>query len=157
MKLSFNDIKSRLAAKPKVIKPSTPKFSYFQASQLDISPFQVCEELWVIPDYINESIEKDVLAYGVYANPLISLRGRNVQMYGGTVSSEGLSEKVALPSWLDIFSQRLFDEHIFPYKPNHVLVNEYKPGDGIMPHTDGPAYYPIVSTLSLGSDSVLQF
>ena len=33
---------------------------------------------------------------------------------------------------------------------NHVLVNEYKPGDGIMPHTDGPAYVPIVATITTG-------
>lgn len=35
--------------------------------------------------------------------------------------------------------------------PNHVLINEYLPGQGIMPHKDGSAYYPVVCTVSLGS------
>ncbi|KAK8124648.1 calpain [Apiospora kogelbergensis] len=49
--------------------------------------------------------------------------------------------------------------HIFsnsPHsRPNHVLVNEYPPGIGIMPHKDGAAYHPIVCTVSLGSSLVL--
>jgi alkylated DNA repair protein alkB family protein 6 len=44
-----------------------------------------------------------------------------------------------------------------PHKaPNHVLVNEYHPGQGISPHKDGAAYEPIVSTVSLGSHTVLE-
>lgn len=35
--------------------------------------------------------------------------------------------------------------------PNHVLINEYTPGQGIFPHEDGDAYYPVVCTVSLGS------
>lgn len=36
-------------------------------------------------------------------------------------------------------------------QPNHVLVNEYKAGEGIMPHEDGDAYAPVVATVSLGA------
>ncbi len=39
--------------------------------------------------------------------------------------------------------------------PNHVLVNEYLPAQGIMPHEDGPAYHPVTATISLGSSTVL--
>jgi alkylated DNA repair protein alkB family protein 6 len=39
--------------------------------------------------------------------------------------------------------------------PNHVLINEYYPGQGIMPHEDGAAYAPIVATVSLGATTVL--
>jgi alkylated DNA repair protein alkB family protein 6 len=31
-----------------------------------------------------------------------------------------------------------------------VLINEYKPGEGIMPHEDGAAYASVVATVSLG-------
>lgn len=41
--------------------------------------------------------------------------------------------------------------------PNHVLVNEYNAGQGIMPHTDGPAFHPLIATLSLGSHTLLDF
>lgn len=40
---------------------------------------------------------------------------------------------------------------------NHVLVNEYLPHQGIMPHTDGPLFYPVISTISCGSHTVLRF
>ena len=36
-----------------------------------------------------------------------------------------------------------------------MLVNEYKPGQGILPHEDGGAYHPVVTTISLGSSIVL--
>jgi alkylated DNA repair protein alkB homolog 6 len=50
------------------------------------------------------------------------------------------------------------DERGFPtphQRPNHVLVNEYRPGEGIMPHEDGAAYAPVVATVTLGGYGVL--
>lgn len=41
-------------------------------------------------------------------------------------------------------------------EPNHCLVNEYLPGQGIMPHEDGPAYFPLTATVSLASPIVLE-
>jgi alkylated DNA repair protein alkB family protein 6 len=40
--------------------------------------------------------------------------------------------------------------------PNHVLVNEYKAGEGIMRHEDGAAYEPVVATISLGGSICLE-
>lgn len=34
---------------------------------------------------------------------------------------------------------------------------EYQPGQGIMPHTDGPYYVPRTATLSLESDAIMHF
>jgi len=46
--------------------------------------------------------------------------------------------------------------HGSPHRsPNHVLINEYRPGEGIMPHEDGDAYWPCVATVSLGGSIVL--
>ena len=39
--------------------------------------------------------------------------------------------------------------------PNHVLVNEYQPGEGILPHTDGPVYESRTATISLGGSDVI--
>lgn len=51
-----------------------------------------------------------------------------------------------------------FIEGVFgEVKANHVLVNEYLPGQGIMPHTDGPLFHPVICTISCGSHTVLQF
>lgn len=40
---------------------------------------------------------------------------------------------------------------------NHVLVNEYLPGQGIMAHSDGPLFHPVICTLSCGSHTILEF
>lgn len=37
-----------------------------------------------------------------------------------------------------------------------MLINEYTPGQGIMPHEDGGAYSPVVCTVSLGAGVVYQ-
>lgn len=66
----------------------------------------------------------------------------------------------SLPAWLsDFLIPRLIALEVFknaPHgSPNHCLINEYLPGQGILPHEDGPAYHPVVATVSLGSSAVL--
>lgn len=38
-----------------------------------------------------------------------------------------------------------------------MLVNEYLPGQGIMAHSDGPLFYPVICTISCGSHTILRF
>ena len=42
-------------------------------------------------------------------------------------------------------------------RPNHVLCNEYIPGQGINPHKDGTRWYPKVAILSLTSPILFHF
>ena len=53
-----------------------------------------------------------------------------------------------------VIKDKIFPEGVIP---NHILLNKYKPGDGIMPHKDGPAYYPFVCIISLNSTVLLNF
>lgn len=48
-------------------------------------------------------------------------------------------------------------DDLFPeeHAPNHILINEYRAEQGILPHTDGPAYFDRTATLSLGAGAVL--
>lgn len=63
-----------------------------------------------------------------------------------------------LPLWLSALTGKIYqDVRLFPSPINHVLVNEYLPGQGIMPHQDGPAYFPVVAIISLGSPAVMRF
>ena len=69
--------------------------------------------------------------------------GRALKRYGGEVGSMGLISSEGLPMYFKVISDKLALDRLFPeHHPNHVLLNKYKPGDGIMPHSDGPAYYP---------------
>ena len=65
----------------------------------------------------------------------------------------------SLPPPLEEIAQELVNRGVFPASltPNHVLLNEYQPGQGILPHTDGPRYEHRTATLSLGSDVVIEF
>ncbi|KAH9294698.1 hypothetical protein KI387_038286, partial [Taxus chinensis] len=86
-----------------------------------------------------------------------TLKNRRLQNWGGVVHEKGLLPQ-ALPSWLSTITQRITDwTRLFPSPINHVLINEYLPGQGIMPHQDGPAYFPVVAILSLGSPAVMCF
>ena len=40
-------------------------------------------------------------------------------------------------------------------RANHVLVNEYLAGQGIMAHVDGPLFYPTITTLNVGGHILL--
>ncbi|GJM84594.1 hypothetical protein PR202_ga00278 [Eleusine coracana subsp. coracana] len=76
---------------------------------------------------------------------------------GGVVHEKGLLPQ-ALPPWLIKITDRICQwTDLFPSAINHVLINEYHPDQGIMPHQDGPAYYPVVAILSLASPVVIDF
>lgn len=64
-----------------------------------------------------------------------------------------------LPTWLSRpVVDRIHTLGVFadaPHGINHCLVNEYLPGQGIMSHEDGGAYYPVVATVSLSGTLVL--
>lgn len=82
---------------------------------------------------------------------------RKLQNWGGLPHPKGMVAE-DLPQWLETYAKKLAALGMFEDKvPNHVLVNEYESGQGIMPHEDGPLYYPTVSTISLGSHTLLDF
>ena len=99
------------------------------------------------------------------------LSRRRLQTYPSKLTAENAMIEKALPNWLVgpviprlrsipvAADDEARTSHVFsssPHEaPNHVLVNLYEPGQGIMPHEDGAAYWPVVSTVSLGSAIVL--
>ena len=76
-----------------------------------------------------------------------------------SLATAELSYSSLLPPPLSILADQLVQAGIFPTDtpPNHVLLNEYQPGQGIDPHTDGPAYEAMTATLSLKSSVLLEF
>ncbi len=93
--------------------------------------------------------------------PWVELRGRRLQQWGGqplpASAGGGVDGFCPLPPFLASIaaSLRVFFPSTNP--PNHVLVNDYALGEGILAHTDGPRYHPCVATLSLGDSSVMRF
>ncbi|XP_030481354.1 alkylated DNA repair protein ALKBH6 homolog [Cannabis sativa] len=115
--------------------------------------------LMYIPDFITHD-QQTLLLNNINGAPHSkwkSLKNRRLQNWGGIVHEKGLLAQ-PLPPWLAKVTLKICEETgLFPAPINHVLINEYLPNQGIMPHQDGPAYFPVVAILSLGSPAVMDF
>jgi alkylated DNA repair protein alkB family protein 6 len=95
-------------------------------------------------------------SYQIPAQRWTQLSHRRLQAIPSTLTKTNTLLASPLPGYLTTpIVDRFKDLGIFAHtphqQPNHVLVNEYKPGQGIMPHEDGDAYAPVVATVSLGA------
>ncbi len=79
----------------------------------------------------------------------MQLKSRRLQEFSGA----------AIPPWLSSLCAACVSAGLFSEqeRPDHVLINEYEPGQGILPHTDGPSYHPRVLTISLCSRALMYF
>lgn len=118
-----------------------------------------------IPNFITEDEER-FLTESILSAPKPKwkvLQNRRLQEWGGQmVSTSNTLMPQPMPEFFTTYPDlitRLRKTGAFGSsvhgQPNHCLVNEYLPGQGIMPHEDGPAYYPAVATISLGSHTLL--
>ncbi|KAH6896559.1 hypothetical protein B0T10DRAFT_556434 [Thelonectria olida] len=127
------------------------------------------ESAYYIPNFISEGEERMILDKIASApRPRWKhLTRRRLQTWPSDLVNNKLLD-APLPAWLGVpVINRLLSipvqdsqpGHIFnasPHEtPNHVLINEYPPGIGIMPHKDGAAYWPVVCTVSLGASLCL--
>uniref|UniRef100_A0A8D8CX31 Alpha-ketoglutarate-dependent dioxygenase alkB homolog 6 n=2 Tax=Culex pipiens TaxID=7175 RepID=A0A8D8CX31_CULPI len=123
---------------------------------------QVCPpSVYYIPNFITPQEESLILST-VERTPKprwTQLAHRRLINFGGLPHPKGMIAE-EIPSWLLTYVDRVnqltgvFEEN---RKANHVLVNEYLPGEGIMAHLDGPLFYPTITTISCGSHTVLEF
>lgn len=86
------------------------------------------------------------------------LSHRRLQNWGGIPHPKGMIAE-AIPDWLQKYIDKVTTLNVFEkgVLPNHVLINEYLSGQGIMAHSDGPLFYPVVTTISCGSHTILDF
>jgi alkylated DNA repair protein alkB family protein 6 len=123
---------------------------------------EVPTAIYYVPEFLPPSVCDSLLAH-IHARPWIQLSKRRLQVYPAQLTAKNvLLSKDPIPSWLvDAVDGRFRELGVFSdddggeIKMNHILVNNYRPGEGIMPHEDGPAYHPITATVSLGSHTVL--
>jgi len=90
------------------------------------------------------------------ANRWTHLSHRRLQAIPSTLTKSNTLLAAPLPTYLthpivDRFEEYDVFSHTPHQQPNHVLVNEYRAGEGIMPHEDGDAYADVVATVSLGA------
>jgi len=114
-----------------------------------------------IPSFISVREESSLLS-SILSQPKPKwtvLTHRRLQTHPSALSSSNTLLSAPLPPFLEALVPRMQALGVWddaPHnRPNHVLINEYGPGEGIMPHEDGTAYHPVVATVSLGAPIVL--
>jgi alkylated DNA repair dioxygenase AlkB len=116
----------------------------------------------IVPNFVSNAEESDLIAR-IDAAPWSDELKRRVQHYGYRYDYKARAINArdyigALPPWADGIAHRLVDCDYFAAFPDQVIVNEYEPGQGISPHTDRTTCFgPVIASLSLGSDVVMDF
>lgn len=115
--------------------------------------------IYYIPSLLSPTQQSSILS-SLPANRWTTLSHRRLQAHPSPLSPSSTLLSSPLPVYLtDPILPIVKQLGIFATSPhlapNHCLVNEYAPGQGIMPHEDGPAYYPCTATFSLGGSIVL--
>ncbi|EMD01114.1 hypothetical protein BAUCODRAFT_196023 [Baudoinia panamericana UAMH 10762] len=115
--------------------------------------------MYYIPNFITGEEEAAIMR-SIPPTRWVSLSNRRLQALPARLTATNtLVASTPLPAWLtEPVVGRIHDLGVFadaPHGINHCLINEYLPGQGIMPHEDGPAYHPVTATVSLGGTTVL--
>lgn len=118
--------------------------------------------------FLSEERERQLLAWIDSEESAIWLGdlSRRVQHYGYKYdySYRGIDKSARLgplPAWLDEVGREAGSHSVGSCQPlepfEQAIVNEYMPGQGIAPHTDRDCFGPVVATVSLSSDVVMDF
>lgn len=113
-----------------------------------------------LADFISSDEEVDLLA-AIDGESWRDDLQRRVQHYGYRYdyTMRGISgddRLGSLPHWANAVCARLVQRNIFAAEPDQLIVNEYEPGQGIAPHTDRGCFGPVIASLSLGSDCMME-
>ncbi|KAL5113624.1 hypothetical protein ACEQ8H_008489 [Pleosporales sp. CAS-2024a] len=116
-------------------------------------------DFYYIPNFITPAEEASILDK-IPSQRWTQLTHRRLQAHPSTLTKNNALLASPLPDYLskpmmDRFAHLGIFDATPHQQPNHVLINEYKAGEGIMPHEDGGAYAPVVATISLKSSLVL--
>lgn len=129
---------------------------------MDFTEYQIKNippTVFYIPNFITRDEESHIIknVYSVPKPKWTFLSNRRLQDYGGVPHEKGMIAE-NIPSWLQVYMDKVDELNVFEgKKANQVLINEYLPGQGIMPHTDGPIFSPTITTITCGSHTILEF
>ena len=107
-----------------------------------------------LPEYVTEADERAVAA-AIDGSPWNTEWKRRRQPYGGGYGKAGNVSPI--PDWGRRLADRLYADGVTDTPFDQMLVNEYRPGQGIAPHRDYAPYGRTVVSLSLLSPCVMDF
>jgi len=128
----------------------------------ETEPLPAIPGLAYVSQYITPQEEVELIGT-IDAQPWITEMKRRVQHYGYRYDYKARSVMPEsylgpLPEWLLPYANWLHADGFFPVPPDQVIVNEYRPGQGIASHIDCvPCFTDTIASLSLGSTCVMEF
>lgn len=108
-----------------------------------------------LSEFITPEQEQELVA-AIDSEPWDTTWDRRRQPYGGTYGP-GLDETPPIRDWGRALADRIHAERLCEQPFDHVLVNEYLPGQGIALHLDYRPFDRTVASLSLLSPCVMEF
>ena len=150
---------------PTYIFPNDPtivpvSFCPLKVSEKPFDNFRVgpIEEILYIPEAIDVAQEayilKNIDEDGRNNSMWVTLKTRKLQCRQRGIGGDG-----SFPRWLNDLCSSLSQIGLLPNPSfvNHILINRYEMGQGIIHHTDGPKYDDKVAILSLESPCLISF
>ncbi|WP_025144351.1 alpha-ketoglutarate-dependent dioxygenase AlkB [Pedobacter jeongneungensis] len=147
-----------------------PKFDLFNPPPQQPLPAAVDVVTMPVPipglDYREDFItpeEEDNLLANIAAEPWLGDLKRRVQHYGWKYDYRARSLDYnmylgPLPVWIEVIADKLIQQGLIKECPDQVIINEYKPGQGIANHVDcEPCFGDTIISLSLGSACTMNF
>jgi len=111
--------------------------------------------LLYLPNYVSQDVEAALQA-AIDAEPWDTTWERRRQLYGGSYGrEEGLARPI--PAWGQSLAERMYANELVDRPFDHMLVNEYLPGQGIALHRDYEPFGRTVVSLSLLAPCVMDF
>ena len=116
---------------------------------------------YLINDFLTEKEERNLIKNIDKRQWVIDYK-RRLQYYGYRNELVKPYDLVAIPNKIPYFIKKLIDrlinEKIIDERPDQVIINEYKPGEGLMPHRDRVSYFKnTIIGISLLSGTVMEF
>lgn len=116
--------------------------------------------LQLIDNFISEQDESNLIRE-IDQQPWDTSISRRTQHYGfryDYTNKDAANSAAPIPDWCNPIIDKMLADNLLKDRPDQVIINEYKPGQGIAAHTDHTKHFAdgIVS-LSLGSDVVMDF
>ena len=108
-----------------------------------------------LPNYITPQQESE-LAEAIDAQPWDTSWQRRRQLYGGAYGNSDAPQG-PIPEWGLTLADRIHAERLTERRFDHMLINEYLPGQGIAMHCDYQPFDRTVVSLTLLSACVMDF
>jgi len=108
-----------------------------------------------LPRYVTPEVEAE-LARSIDADPWDTTWERRRQQYGATYGP-GQNAERPIPAWGQSLAVRMYREGLSERPFDQMLVNEYRPGQGIALHLDHKPFDRTVVSLSLLAACIMDF